>query len=213
MKKFISYLWPFTKKIPSEINGILEVSWINGKKVLDTKNANYSYGSLQKILTFGLSKISIHPKSNILLLGLGAGCIINPIREEFNCSGKITAVELDKVIIAIAEQEFNVINNKSLEIVCADALEFVTKSIETYHLIIIDLFIDNQVPKQFYSIPFWSNLIKLMAPEGFFIFNAGINTKDKSTLKPLINFLEKSFDLQMLEKVNKTNILIIGKLK
>lgn len=59
MKRFLSYIWPITKRIESAVNGTLEITWINGKKILDTKNANYSYGSLQRILKFGLSKIEV----------------------------------------------------------------------------------------------------------------------------------------------------------
>ena len=50
MKKAFSYLWPLTKKVNSEFSGELEVTWLNGKKILDTKNANYSYGALHQIL-------------------------------------------------------------------------------------------------------------------------------------------------------------------
>ena len=81
MKKFLSYLWPDTKRFSSEINGILEVTYINGQKVLDTENANYSYGSLQKILEFGLTKVDLKLVENILLLGMGGGSIIKSLRE------------------------------------------------------------------------------------------------------------------------------------
>ena len=44
MKKILSYLWPQTTKFPSDHNGNLEVTLYNGKKMLDSKNANYSFG-------------------------------------------------------------------------------------------------------------------------------------------------------------------------
>jgi hypothetical protein len=78
MKKLFSYLWPSTRRFSSEINGILEVTYINGKKVLDTKNANYSYGSLQKILEIGLTKVDLNKVDNLLLLGMGGGSMITP---------------------------------------------------------------------------------------------------------------------------------------
>ena len=56
LKKAFSYLWPLTKKIKSDFSGDLEVTWLNGKKVLDTKNANYSYGALHQILDLALQK-------------------------------------------------------------------------------------------------------------------------------------------------------------
>lgn len=71
MKKLLSYLFPITKKISSNINGELEITWADGKKYLNSLHANYSYGSLQKILDFGLSKVNFHQEANLLLLGLG----------------------------------------------------------------------------------------------------------------------------------------------
>ena len=88
MKKFLSYIWPITHRFSSEINGPLEVTYINGKKVLDTKNANYSYGSLQKILKFGLTKIDLKSVENILILGMGAGSVIQSLRETFDYKKK-----------------------------------------------------------------------------------------------------------------------------
>lgn len=45
MKKILSYIAPIrVRKYASPINGALEVSFINGKKRLDTPNTNYSYG-------------------------------------------------------------------------------------------------------------------------------------------------------------------------
>lgn len=104
MKRFLSYIWPITKRIESAVNGTLEITWINGKKILDTKNANYSYGSLQRILKFGLSKTEVASTSDILLLGFGAGSVVQTLREDFNFTGKITAIEYDDIMISVAEK-------------------------------------------------------------------------------------------------------------
>jgi len=40
MKKLFSYIWPTTRRFSSTINGTLEITYVNGKKVLDTENAN-----------------------------------------------------------------------------------------------------------------------------------------------------------------------------
>ena len=57
-KKPFSYLLPITIfKQKSTVSQTLEVTWTNGKLVLDSKNTNYSYGSLQRILRKGLKII------------------------------------------------------------------------------------------------------------------------------------------------------------
>ncbi len=58
IKKLLSYLLPISHKIyHSDINGRLELTWTNGKLILDTENTNYSYGNLQVILHKSLGYI------------------------------------------------------------------------------------------------------------------------------------------------------------
>ena len=58
IKKILSYLVPIPIEIiPSNISEQLELTWNNGKLVLDTKRTNYSYVNLQKVLRKGLLKI------------------------------------------------------------------------------------------------------------------------------------------------------------
>ncbi len=213
MKKLLSHLLPFTKEIPSKINGTLELTLMNGKKVLDSQNANYSYGSLQKLLTYGLSQIDIPTDSQILLLGLGGGSILQPLREEFNHKGKITAIEIDKVIIKIAKNEFDVTDNSNLEIICDNAQHYVNHCKKQFEIIIIDLFIDNKVPEPFYEDEFWKKIIELIRPKGKVVFNAGINLKENTKIKHLQASFKSQIEFIQFNNVQGTNTLLIGKKK
>jgi len=213
MKKFISYVWPFTKRISSKINGTLEITWINGKKVLDSENANYSYGALERVLHFGLSKISLHNASTILVLGLGGGCVIELLRNRFNYQNHITAVELDDTIINIASQEFNIQNSNRTSIIHEDALAYVQQCEKKFDLIIVDIFIDQKVPEVFYKKPFWSKTISLVSPNGNILFNAGILMTDDQKIKELQSDFEYEMQFTQYNGVEGVNTLIIGKLK
>jgi spermidine synthase len=69
VRKILSYIVPFTiRKIRSAFSGALELTIINGKKVLDSAHANYSFGTLQRVLKFGLTKVNLSCIRNILLL-------------------------------------------------------------------------------------------------------------------------------------------------
>ncbi|WP_025741399.1 spermidine synthase [Aquimarina pacifica] len=211
MKKLLSYLWPFTKEVKSQVNGTLELTWINGKKVLDSQNANYSYGSLQKLLCFGLSKIEIHNNDQILLLGLGGGSIIRSLREKFIFNGKITAVEIDELIIKLAKTEFNITNSNTLEIICEDAFAYIHQSKGQFEIIIVDIFIDTQVPEQFYSLQFWNQLMKRLSPSGYILFNAGINLTDQNKIKHLILAFETKIGFTEYQKVEGANTILVGR--
>ena len=210
MKKALSYLWPLTKKISSTHSGTLEVTWLNGKKVLDSKNANYSYGSLERVLDFGLSHTKADRNSEILVLGLGGGSVLSLLRKKYKYSGKITAVEIDPEVIKIAENEFRIQDHAPLELICEDALKFVEHTSTKYGLIIIDIFIDIKVPLQFYSPGFWQNIPKLLNEDGTVLFNAGIHSANEEEIFQLTENPALPLTFRKLENVHGTNTLLLG---
>jgi len=210
MKKTLSYLFPFTQKIQSEYSGIVEITWSNGRKVLDSAHTNYSYGSLQRILKFGLKQIDLKKSRNALLLGLGGGSVIKTLRDEFNFIKKITAIEIDPVLIDLAANEFDIKTSEQLDIINEDASEFVQTTSETFDLIIVDLFIDNQVPEVFYLTEFWANITRITSTNGYVIFNASVSQPSHNLLSNLTIFLKKSFSIELFTKVEGTNTILIA---
>jgi spermidine synthase len=213
MKQLLSYIYPVTKTIDSKYSGTLEITWYNGKKHLNSKNANYSYGSLQRILKVGLEKIDLKKVNSILILGMGGGSVIETLRKDFKYQDKITAIELDDSIIEIARTEFGITESKNLKIQCIDAIDFVESNTELFDLIIIDLFIDLSVPDKFLTMDFWKSILKAKSSKGAIIFNAAVlDHKTSSNLETVISFLKsKVYNVSVYEKVNNTNTLIIAK--
>ena len=139
IKKIFSYLIPIKiYETKSSLSKSIEVTWANGELVLDSENTNYSYGSLQRILRYGLKNIGyekIVPMNHILVLGVAGGSIIKTLVDEINYKGKITGVEIDPKIIKIANTYFKLDEVKNLEIIIGDAFEFVLKTKTKYDLI------------------------------------------------------------------------------
>ena len=201
-------MYPITKKIPSKYNGVLEITWFRGKKMLNTKNANYSYGSLEKILGIGFKYIDINKCKNILLLGLGGGNVVKTLHQKFKYKNKITAIEIDPDIIKVAADEFEIKQTDKLDIICTDAYDFVIHSKMDYDFIIIDLFLDDTIPEKFFNNQFWNALTSANQ----LLFNASLHKKNEHLLKNIIKLLEKNdFTINKLDNVNKTNILLIAK--
>ncbi len=212
MKRWLSYIYPITKKIPSAYNGMLEITWYNGKKHLNTKNANYSYGSLQKILKTGLQRIDLNQCGQVLILGMGGGSVIETLQQDFNYQNCITALDIDPVIIDIAKDEFNISNTPNLTIICADALKFMHQNQQLFDLIIVDLFVDTNIPDSFFGVPFWKNITKAVSKKGSILFNASLYKTEDKKLAKIIAFLHKhGFQTEKIEKVNNTNTLLIAK--
>ena len=212
MVRLLSYIYPITKKVKSEFNGTLEITWYNGKKHLNTKNANYSYGSLQKILKFGLNKMDLSRCNNVLVLGLGGGSVIKTLGKIIGRHKSIIAVEIDPVIIEIAKEEFKLSKIEGLEIICDDATNFMKKNRSNFDLIIVDLFIDTKIPSPFFEIPFWKNIVEATSKEGNILFNASLDSKNENDIINIASYLYKNnFQIEKLDKVNKTNTLLIAK--
>lgn len=212
MKRILSYVYPVTKTIQSQYSGVIEITWYNGKKHLNSKNANYSYGSLQRILKYGLEKINRSKVKSVLILGMGGGSVIETLREDFNYIHKIDAIEIDPIIIDIAKTEFGISENQNLKIHCADAYKFVETNTEKFDVIIVDLFIDLTVPNKFLSTEFWDNVINSKSSKGSIIFNASVRDSKEDSIKTLVNYLKtKVFKVDVFENVNNTNTLIITK--
>ncbi|MDP1727162.1 MAG: fused MFS/spermidine synthase [Bacteroidota bacterium] len=156
----------------SKLNGKLELWLIDGKKILNSSNANLSYDSLHRVFQQIFRKINIQnkPPERVLLLGLGGGSVPCILLEELQFNCKITAIEHDPMMIELAIKEFNINRFKSLEIVEMDAYEYVTHCNKKFDLIIVDLFLDDYVPLPFCEEEFNTALIKLLDP-GYILFN------------------------------------------
>lgn len=215
LKKLFSYFIPinvFQQK--SNVSQTLEVTWINGKLVLDSKNTNYSYGSLQRILRKGLKFIGferIKTMDHILVLGVAGGSVIKTLVDEINFEGKITGVEIDNSVITIANEYFHLDQIKNLEIIIDDAFEFVLKTKNKYDVVIIDVFQDTKMPNFLFETYFINRICYLLQPKGFILFNTMIlNEKQKQLNLDFFNAFDVSeYIVTKLHKVEELNELIV----
>jgi len=216
MKKKVSPLVPKKGKVySSAINGRLELNWLDGRLLLDSENANYSYGALQRALGEGLLHIGraeVANFKNILVLGMGAGSVIETLRKEFQNEGKITAVEIDPVVVDIAKRYFKVNDFANLEIVVEDALSFVLRNKIKFDFILVDLFIDSETPKVFSSPKFLNSLLKSLLVEGTILFNT-VNVAEKFSGRnqKMIRFFEKHCAVTVLAAIEEGNDLLLFK--
>ncbi|RKR05324.1 spermine/spermidine synthase [Flavobacterium sp. 90] len=215
IQKLFSYLIPikiFKKK--SARSKIIEVTWANGELVLDSENTNYSYGSLQRILRYGLRNIgykTILEMDHVLLLGVAGGSVIKTLVDEVEYKGKITGVEIDSDMIQIANEYFNLNQIKQLDVVIDDAFEFVLKTKEKYDLIIIDIFEDINMPNFLFEKFFSDRVCSLLKDQGFILFNTMIldEAHNVRNRKYIAEINPELFTSKMLPRIEVHNELII----
>ena len=216
LKKYFSYLNVIPERTyQSTYNGVLEINWLNGKKILDTKNTNYSYGNLGKVLHKGLKSVTTDFRSeetSILILGLGGGDVVKQLRNNFKSYATITAVEIDPVVIEIALKEFDIIPNSKLEIVNNDANVFLKYTKERYNLIIVDLFNDVTIPDFVFQTEFIKSVYNVLDFNGSIIFNTFIlSDVHKVRNKKFVENLKRYFSVEEFANLYGHNHLIITK--
>ena len=174
-KKIISYIYPITiYNKQSNISKTIEVTLYNRKTLLNTKNTNYSYGSLQKVLKKGLvhvGKTEISKMNRILVLGVAGGSVVKTLVTDFDFKKNITGVELDSEIIEIANRFYSLDKISNFKCVIEDAEIFVKTDKNNYDLIIIDIFKDNEMPEFLFELNFINNIKLLLNINGYIIFN------------------------------------------
>lgn len=178
IKRLLSYILPIKiHESKSKISQSLEVTWNNGKLVLDSKNTNYSYGSLQKVLRKGLIAIGfeeIKAMNEILILGVAGGSVIKTLVDEVQYKGNSTGVEIDEEVIRISNDYFGLNQIKNYTSIVADAKVFVSNTSKKYDLIIIDIFEDSEMPAFLFEKEFVENCKQLLEEKGYILFNTMI---------------------------------------
>lgn len=157
----------------SPINSTLEVVRSGNKLILDAKSVNYSYGGLHQAFRQLFRKIRIEKLNvgNILILGFGAGSVASILQKEYRIDCKITGVEIDPEVIKIGKEYFYLNSFRNLNLIEVDAFNFMEKNTETFDLVVVDLFIDKDVPIKAETSEFNNFIKKALMPNGHLIFN------------------------------------------
>lgn len=218
IKKILSYLYPITiYKKSSSISKSIEVVLYNGQLLVDTPNTNYSYGSLQRILRFGLKKIGFHTiqkMNHILVLGIAGGSVIKTLVNEVKFTNKIVAVDIDQEIVTIAKRFFKLDEIQNLEIVINDAQDFVFQTDTKFDLIVVDIFQDNYMPDFLFSEKFLNQLSKILTSKGLVMFNTMKNSVlEKERNQKLFEYSKEKYSVMIFPNVEGNELFIFEKLK
>jgi cyclopropane fatty-acyl-phospholipid synthase-like methyltransferase len=235
---FFNFLLPnkLVARYASDYSGTIEVRTEFGHPRVVVAKVPQSGGIVQDILKIGLDEFT-NPL-NFLLLGLGGGAILHEVRQRWR-ECKITAVEIDPVMIKVANKYFKMNRIENLEIVNQDAAEFVFNkanermsnktpapqsirntaeeqwnneiiTIQRYDAVLVDCYLGDQPPKELESETFLKNLRSLLSAGGKIAFNR-IDSPKVSFIQTqkLVEKLKKMFTEVKNKKVYSNSIIIV----
>ena len=182
--KFLSWFWPIRlERRSSPYNRVLDVDVSCGKLQLNTRQANYSFGRLHEVMEKSLALVHEQSKSyqNVLMLGYGGGSAAQILRR-YNPDCRITAVELDPEVVALAKKWFY---STDIQFVVDDAADFVRQQTGSYDLIICDVFRDIYMPDAVCNVAFYEHCKRLMHPDACIIHNTMGNKQEAANQEAL----------------------------
>jgi len=184
-------------EMDSEVNNKLEIEWVNGHKVLNVDNANYSFGSLYKTFrkTFDEVKIRREQFEKVLILGNGAGGTARLLRKVYKFDGIIHGVEIDKNIIEVSKKYFPEGYAATNRVFNEDGYDFVMNSDKTsYDFVVFDIYKDLEIPGKFQTQAFITKLHSFMAEKSILVFNKVVRSrKTKREAEFLASIMKKLF--------------------
>lgn len=173
-KRLLSYLFEIhIESTSSEHNPYLQISLNNGRYQLCTANAIYSYEDLYYNFLEAFKKIDLDRLNiqNVLVLGFGLGSIPIILEHNFGKKYYYTGIEIDEEVLYLANKYAIPKITSGIELICADAADFVQLSTLKYDMIAVDLFQDDLVPQQFEAIAFLEQVKNLLNPKGILLYN------------------------------------------
>lgn len=182
VKRLLSYLFALPQGKYSDAAGNpLYVELYKGRYRLSTKYAVYSYDDLYDNFYKSFKKIDLSPyiQGRILVLGAGLGSIPYMLEKHFNLKAHYTIVEYDPNIIDLFRKYTLPRLNSNIEILQADAEEYIRNNHQLFDMVIIDIFIHDIIPEQFKSRVFLENCRKSMNEGATLLFNWMAITKEQ----------------------------------
>ncbi len=194
-KKYLSYFTDLSLAYSSSnVNPDLHVILSNGRIQLCSKNAIYSFEDLYKnfALLFDLIELKAINEKDILILGFGLGSIPIILEKKAIKVKSIVGVEIDEAIIDFANIYSLDKIQTPIQIINTDAQTFVASSLQSFDVIIIDVFLDDKIPDDILQISFFEQINKLLkTEESLVIMNTMYN--DEKTKKTTDDFFNSNF--------------------
>lgn len=129
------------------------------------------------------SYLLLPEQNRVMIVGLGGGSMVHFL-QKYDPKVRIEAIEIDPVVVELAERFFAVRQNDNVRLVVADAFDYLKRTQNRYDVIYMDAFLkpsagtdDTGVPLRLRTQEFYRQIQKLLTENGSVVFN--INPHDQ----------------------------------
>lgn len=130
--------------------------------------------------------------TSCLILGLGGGSGAKIVRELWpEC--KITGVDIDEKVVELGKKYLG-LDDLGVDIVIQDAQDFCEKTRQKYDLILVDMYVGDEVPEKFKTGKFFELLKRITNKEGLVLVNRLYYGEKRKESVQTHEMLEKVFN-------------------
>jgi spermidine synthase len=137
--------------------------------VLDPTKPHELVSNYTRAMTSALCVNATSPKS-VLIIGLGGGALPSFLRHYFPDT-RVTVVELDPDVIAVAKKFFAFKEDDRCRAVCGDGRKFIEDSKDQYDLIYLDAYGSEDIPRALATAEFLRAVKARVSPNGIIASN------------------------------------------
>ena len=171
-KKLFSYITEIhLESTASPYNPHLYVSLKNGRLMLSTQNAIYSYSDKYDNFRQAFNLIDMSKANDMLILGFGLGSIPIIIEKKMKRHLHYTGVEIDEEVVRLVSNYVLPDLKSNIDVVIADASAYVEMATTQFDIIAMDVFESDFIPDRFESKEFLLTLKSLLAKDGILLYN------------------------------------------
>ena len=157
----------------SDYNETMHVLLSKGRYQLCTPNAIYSFADKYDNFTETFERLNMDDASirDVLILGFGLGSIPYMLENKFEKQYNYTGVEIDDTVIYLASKYVLDDLKSEVQMIQADAWNYVQQIETRFDLICIDIFVDDKIPELFLTEEFLENTVSNLCEGGILLFN------------------------------------------
>jgi spermidine synthase len=151
----------------------------NGEEVIESKiDVKQPHHLLLDYTKWMFVSYAFQPKQErVCIVGLGGGAMIHFLKKH-DPDVKVDVVEIDPVVVKIADEKFGVRSEGNVNVITADGIKYLAETKEQYDVVYMDAFLKpsgetdvNGVPLRLKTGDFYKLIQEKLKPGGMVVFN------------------------------------------